>query len=110
MDFWLAIASQMIGGHHHPKRPFEGTRRVGQERGDTGERFDFFRIKNMQGWRINADEERVAGPFPSASGAPDFLRGIDQDVGDVLDVANFEPALCGLPKADCTWRLLDRWG
>ena len=58
---------------------------VGQEVGDAGERLVGFGVEHMED---RADQERVAGLLPVI--AP-FQRalGIDQDIGDVLDVAHF---------------------
>ena len=68
--------------------------RVGQEVRDAGQRLVWFGVKNMQD---RADKQRMAGLLPMA---PAFQRafGIDQNVGDVLDVADLCIAAANLQQ------------
>ena len=58
--------------------------RIGEEGGDAGQRLLLLGVEDMED---GADQQRVAGLLPMAAA---FKRafGIDQDVGDVLDVAD----------------------
>ena len=64
---------------------FDRTLRIGQEIGDAGERLVRLGIEDMQD---RANEEAVAGLLPMIAAVERSFR-IDQDVGDVLDVAHF---------------------
>ena len=68
--------------------------RIGQEGRDAGERLVLLGIENMQD---GADQQRVAGLLPVVAA---FQRafGIDQDVGDVLDVAHLMLAAAHLEQ------------
>ena len=81
--------AEMIGRHHPAQRVREGTLRIGEEGRDTRERLLFLRVEDMQD---GADEQRVAGLLPMVA-AFERAFGIDQDVGDVLDVADLVRAL-----------------
>ncbi len=71
--------------HHGAQRCFDRTLWVGQEVGDAGERLVWLGIEDMQD---RADEKAVAGLLPMIAAIERPFR-IDQDVGDVLDVAHF---------------------
>ena len=71
------------------KRVLEGPARIGEEAGDARERLLFLGVENV---KDDADQERVAGLFPVIAPLERAFR-IDQDVGDVLDVADFVEAL-----------------
>jgi hypothetical protein len=58
--------------------------RIGEEGGDAGERLLLLGIEDMED---GADQQRMAGLFPMVA-AFERALGIDQDVGDVLDVAH----------------------
>lgn len=75
----------MIGCQHDPERLLKGLRRIGQDLGDTRERFLLFRVKDVKN---DTDQERMTGLFPMGSA---FERpfGVDQNVGDVLHIADF---------------------
>jgi hypothetical protein len=84
----------MRGLHHGGERGFDRTLRIGQEGGDAGERFVLLGIEDMED---GADQERVAGLLPVIS----FLERalwIDQDVGDVLNVADLPFAAATLEQ------------
>jgi hypothetical protein len=84
----------MRGLHHGGERGFDRTLRIGQEGGDAGERFVLLGIEDMED---GADQERVAGLLPVIS----FLERalwIDQDVGDVLNVADLPFAAANLEQ------------
>ena len=74
----------MIGGHHPSERRHEAALWVGEEGCYARERFLLFGVEDMEN---RADKERMTGLFPMV--AP-FERafGIDEDIGDVLDVAD----------------------
>ena len=61
-----------------------GSLRIGQEIGDARERLVWLGIEDMQD---RADEEAVAGLLPVIAAIERPFR-INQDVGDVLDVAH----------------------
>ena len=94
MDLRMIGRAEMVGRHHPAQRVGEGALRIGEEGGDAGERLLFLRIEDMQD---GADQQRMAGLLPMA--AP-FQRpfGIDQDVGDVLDVADLVRSLAHLEQ------------
>ena len=71
--------------HHGAQRRLDRALRIGQEVGDAGKRLVRFGIEDMQD---RADEETVAGLLPMIAAVERPFR-IDQDVGDVLDVAHF---------------------
>ena len=71
-----------------------GRLRIGEEIGDAGERLVRLGVEHMQD---RADQQRVAGLLPVV---PALQRafGIDQHVGDVLDVAHFPFAAAHLEQ------------
>ena len=66
------------------QRVLEGALRIGQEGRDAGQRLFFLGVEDMQD---GADQQRVAGLLPMDSPFQRAFR-IDQDVGDVLDIAD----------------------
>ena len=80
--------------HHRAQRRLDRSLWIGQEISDAGEGLVFLGIEHMQD---GADEQRVARLFPVVS----FLQcafGIDQHVGDVLDVSDFPLAAADLEQ------------
>src|SRR5690606_27493705 len=80
--------------HHGGKRGLDWPLRIREESGDAGERLVFFGIEDMED---GADQESVAGLLPVIA----FLEGafgVDQDVGDVLDVADLPLAAPNLKQ------------
>jgi hypothetical protein len=71
--------------HHGAQRRFDRTLWVGQEVGDARERLVWLGIEDMQD---RSDEKAVAGLLPMIAAVERSFR-IDQDVGDVLDIAHF---------------------
>ena len=89
MNLRVIGRTEVIGRHHPAQRVGEGALRIGEEGGDAGERLLFLRIQDMQD---RSDQQRMAGLLPMAS-AFERAFGIDQDVGDVLDVADLVRSL-----------------
>ena len=83
-----ADLAQMRRRHHGAQRRLHGTFRIGEEVGDPGQRLVGFGIEDMQD---HADQQRVAGLLPMVP-LVERAFGIDQDVGDVLDVADLPVA------------------
>ena len=61
------------------------TLRIGQDGRDTGQGLLFLRIKDMED---GPNQKAMAGLFPVAT-VFESAFGIDEDVGDVLDVTDF---------------------
>ena len=81
-----------------------GRLRIGEEGGDAGERLVRLGVEDMQD---RADQQRVAGLLPMV--APlERAFGIDQDVGDVLDVAHLLLAAADLEQRIVGGRLARR--
>ena len=80
--------------HHGPERHLDRTLRIGEEAGDAGERLVRLGVEDMEN---GADQKRVAGLLPMI--AP-FERpfGVDQHIGDVLDVAHLPFAAANLQQ------------
>jgi hypothetical protein len=81
-----ALLPEMRRRHHRAERRLDRALRVGEEAGDPGECFVLLGVKHM---KDGADEQGVAGLFPVVP----FLErafGVDQHVGDVLDVADLQ--------------------
>ncbi len=74
----------MVGLHHPAQGVGETALRIGQEASDTREGLLLLRIEDVED---RPDQQRVAGFLPMAAPFERPLR-IDQDVGDVLDVAH----------------------
>ena len=76
--------AQMRGRQHGPQRPLDRMGRVGEEGRDPGQRLVGTRIEYVQD---RPDQQRVAGLLPVV--APlDRAFGIDENVGNVLDIAD----------------------
>ena len=88
MNLRRVVRPEMISAHHDAKRPLEAPRWVRQKGGNAGERLFFLGVKDVED---HADQQRVAGLLPVGASLKTAFR-IDQDVGDVLDVTNLEPA------------------
>ncbi len=54
MDLRVVLRTKMVGAHHDPERPLEGSRRVGEECGDAGECLLFLGVEDVED---HADEE-----------------------------------------------------
>jgi hypothetical protein len=93
-DHGMRTISEMQGRHHGTERRFDGSLRIRQEIGEPGERLVGLRVQNMEN---GANQQSVTGLFPMI--AP-FKRafGIDQDIGDVLDIAHFTVAAAHLDQ------------
>ena len=89
--------AEMRRGQHRPERRLDGVLRIGEEAGDAGQRLVRLGIKDMQD---RADQECVTGLLPVVALLQRAFR-IDQDVGDVLDVAHFVR-----PAADLQQRIV----
>ena len=70
--------------HHRTQGGFDRALWIGQEVGDPGQRLVRLGIEDVED---GADEERMAGLFPMIAPFERSFR-IDQDVGDILDVAD----------------------
>ena len=81
--------AEMVGRHHLAQRVLERALRIGEEGGDPRQRLFLFGIEDMQD---GADQQRVAGLFPMVAPLQRAF-GVDQNVGDVLHVADFVRAL-----------------
>ena len=89
-----AAFAEMRRRHHRAQRRLDRATRVGEEVGDASERLVRLGVEHVQD---RADQQRVAGLLPVV---PPLQRalGIDQDVGDVLDVADFPFAAADLEQ------------
>ena len=92
MDLRRLVRPKMICAHHHAQRAFEGARGVGKEGGDAGERLFFLGVKDVED---HTNEQRMTRLLPVTSPFQTAL-GVDQDVGDVLDVADLVAAFAHL--------------
>src|SRR3546814_20474065 len=81
--------TQVVGRHHGAERMLEGPAWVGEEACDPGQRLLLLGVEDVQD---GADEQAVAGLLPVV---PPLQRpfGVDQDVADVLDVADLVGSL-----------------
>lgn len=97
MGLGRAWASQMIGGHHRAKGRGERSLGIGQEGRDPGQCLVRVGVEDVED---GADQQRMAGLLPMV--AP-FQRpfGIDQNIGDILDIADFAG-----PAADFEQRIV----
>ncbi|MCY1168247.1 hypothetical protein D9M73_82350 [compost metagenome] len=84
----------MIGRHHPLERRHERTLRVGQEGCHAGERLLFLGIEDMQD---RPDQQRMAGFLPMVAAFERPFR-VDQDIGDILDVADLVLAAADLQQ------------
>jgi hypothetical protein len=80
-----AAFAQMRRRHHGSQCRFDWSARIGQEIGDPGKGFVRLGVENMEN---RADEERMAGLLPMIA-ALQRAFGVDEDIGDVLDIADF---------------------
>lgn len=87
-DGMRAGLAEMRRGHHRPQGLLERMRRIGEEVGDAAQRLVLFHIEDMQDC---ADQQRMGGFLPVIAALQRALR-IDQDVSDVLDVADLMDA------------------
>ena len=76
---------QMRRGHHRLQRRLDRTLGIGEEGGDACEGLIRLGVEDMQD---GADQQRVAGLFPVVA-ALQRTFGVNQDVGDVLHIADF---------------------
>jgi len=80
--------------------------RLGSEEGcNAGQCFVRFCVEDVED---GADEQRVAGLFPVVTPL-DRALGVDQNVGDVLDIANLLGAAPDLEKRVVRCRACVRW-
>jgi hypothetical protein len=84
----------MIGGHHAPERPGERALRIEREGGDPRQRLLLLGIEDV---KDDADEQRMAGLLPMIAPLQRAFW-IDEDVGDVLNVAHLVLAAAGLQE------------
>ena len=93
-DGMHAAFAEVRRGHHRAQRRFDRTARIGEEVGDAGERLVRLGVEHVQD---GADQQRVAGLLPVVPALQRAL-GVDQDVGDVLDVADLPFAAADLQQ------------
>ena len=82
------VRAEMVGRHHDAQRLLKRLRRIGEQLGHPRERLPLLGIEDMQD---DAHEEGVARLLPMIAPLQRSLR-VDQDVGDVLHVADFRRA------------------
>ena len=90
----FAIVAQMVRGHHDPEGFLEGAVGIRQKARDLRERLFFLGVENMQD---GADQQSVAGLLPMGAPLQSAFR-IDQNVRNVLNVANFVRAFADFQK------------
>ena len=80
-----AAFTEVCRRHHRSQCRLDRATRIGKEVGDAGERLVGLRIEHVQD---RADQQRMARLLPVV---PTLQRalGVDEDVSDVLDVADF---------------------
>ena len=93
-DRMHAAFAEVRRRHHRSQRRLDRTARVGEEIGDAGERLVRLGVEHVQD---GADQQRMAGLLPVVAPLQRAL-GIDQDVGDVLDVADLPLATTDLQQ------------
>ncbi|QYU70876.1 acetyl-CoA carboxylase biotin carboxylase subunit [Leptolyngbya sp. 15MV] len=86
--------TEMRRRHHRGERPLDRAARIGEETRDAGEGLVLLGIEDVED---GADQQRVAGLLPVVPPLQCTL-GIDQDVGDVLDVAHLAIAAADLEQ------------
>ncbi len=86
--------TQMVGRHHPLQGRDEAALRIGQEGRDASERLLLLGIEDVED---RADQQRVAGLLPMIAPLQRAL-GVDQDVGDVLDVTDLGRAAAHLQQ------------
>ena len=89
-----ASLAEMGGPHHGGERRVDRPLRVGEEGGDASQGLVGLGVEDVQD---GADQQRVAGFFPVV---PLLQRAfwVDQDIGDVLDVADLPLAAADLEQ------------
>jgi hypothetical protein len=94
MDSRRVRRAEMIGGHHVAESRDERPLGIRKERGDARKGLLLLCVENVEDC---SDQQRVRGFLPMV--AP-FERafGIDQDIGDVLDVADLLDAAADLEQ------------
>src|SRR3546814_9437245 len=90
--------AEMVGGHHPPERRDEAPLRIGEKGRDAGERLLLFAVEDVQD---GPDEQTMAGLLPMIAPFERSL-GIDEDVGDILDVAHLLRAAATLQQGIVT--------
>ena len=91
---WTPRSAQMRRGHHGSERALDRPGRIGEEGRHAGQRLVRLRVEDVQD---GADQERMAGLFPVVP-ALERPFGVDQHIGDVLDVAHL-PRRRAAPRA-----------
>ena len=76
--------SQMLGGHHPVQGHLEGTGRIGEEVGDTAQRFVLASVEHMQD---GAHQQGMRGLLPVVA-TLQCAFGVHQNIGDVLHIAH----------------------
>src|SRR3546814_4116932 len=61
MHAWVALAAEMVGGHHPPEGRCERPLWIGQKSRDASERLLFLGVEDMEN---RANQQRVTGLFP----------------------------------------------
>ena len=98
MDLRRIVVPRWLVAIIDPQRRGEAALRIGEEGRDARERLVLLGVEDMED---RADEQRVAGLLPMV--APlERAFGVDQDVGDVLDVADLVRRRGELRAADCS--------
>ncbi len=84
-DDRMDLLPKMTRSHHPLQRDLEGTGGIRQEVGDATQRLVFCSVEHVQN---GTDQQRMAGLLPVVAPLERAL-GINQNVGDVLHVADF---------------------
>ena len=90
----MRTTSYVRGAQHHLQRGLDRARRIGEEVGDPGQGLVGLSVKDVED---RADQERVAGLLPVAAPLQRAFR-VDQDVGDILHVADLGLATAHLQQ------------
>ena len=93
-DDGMRPVAEMRRRHHGAQRRLDRSPRIGQEGRDAGERLVGLGVEDMED---RADQQRMAGLLPMIAPLERAFR-IDQDVGDVLDVADLPLAAADLEQ------------
>ena len=80
-----AAFTEVCRRHHRSQCRLDRATRIGKEVGDAGERLIGLRIEHVQD---RADQQRVARLLPVVAAFQGTL-GVDQDIGDILHIADF---------------------
>jgi hypothetical protein len=84
----------MLGGHHRAERGDEAALRVREKGRDPRKRLLLLGVEDVED---RGDKKRMRGLLPMVAPLERAFR-IDQDVGDVLDVADFLGAAADLEQ------------